>query len=193
YNDMQDLILPYIDVNSLEVDSAGHFVVPVTFRNLAAAWSKGIEFEGAWSPVEWIIPFFNITFQKSEDMHYNVPLDYVPSVKASFGFDLSKTFGNYSLDIHFDEGVVGKRSYLNWQTPSIKDVRIIYDGPEPEVIPPERELDEYFRTDVKVRCEYKARMWGEFSALNLFNAEFEEAGGTIAPARLVYLGIGFRI
>ena len=125
-----------------------------------------------------------------------IPLDYIPTHKGSIGFRTTHWVGPIRLSFTFDELFIGERYFLNFNNVKIGDpdeLRIIPDPRDltkpPKVNPPLDLLPAYARTDLMLRCMYRQYRL-TVAIQNLFNAEYEESYGTLAPKRLATVKLG---
>lgn len=201
YNTMKDLIGQGPDISNFPNVGVTHF-------NISDAWSKGIELEVQWQAIGWLFIYANFVFQKSYDEYANkvifdifkkddyeeATLDYVPQVTSDFGMRFKKDFGNFLFNASISESFVGERNYLDltsvvidpnepWETIQIID-DIVY------VLPNQMPLDPYWRTDIGLKLTYKKFVSFTVNVQNLFDAEFEESGGNLAPGRFASIKIG---
>jgi len=142
------------------------------------------------------------------DRPTDIELDYIPRHKGSAGLRLSRTFNKAKVFFTFDEMIVGTRHYLNFiqlRTGSdasdldLSDMLKRIDPVTKELVnprdykvkisPPYEKLPTYLRTDLLLRCDV-GRFFGTVSVQNLFNADYEESFGTLAPGRLATIKIG---
>jgi len=199
YNLMNDLIVPGVVVPGLGSDEK----TAVTHQNTSDAWSRGIETEAEWNALRWLSLDGNYVFQQSRDENASdvrrlfgetdpdISLDYIPNHSASVGLGLKKRFGKVELAGHVSEGYVGRRSYLEWTnipTDSLnilKHIKIlpVEDGYDVLVNPPKTKLPPYWRTDLSANARLGRFVVVNVTIQNLFNAQFEESGGTHAPGR----------
>ncbi len=201
YNDMKDLIGQGPDISNFPNVGVTHF-------NISDAWSKGIEFEIEWQAIGWLFIYANLVLQKSYDEYANkvifdifkrddyeeASLDYVPRVTSDFGMRLNKDFGTILINATINETFVGERNFLDltsvvidpdkpWETIQIID-DVVY------VLPNQMPLDPYWRTDIGLKLTYKSFLSFALNIQNLFNAEFEESGGNLAPGRFASIKVG---
>lgn len=200
YNDMKDLIGQDVDVSDLSNPK-------VTHKNSADAWSRGIEFDAEVQPLNWLNISGNAVFQQSRDLHASeiasyfgmddslIPLDYIPNFSADLGVTVGKTLGKCKLHGTLSESFVGERSYQDWSSIDITDrkqVEILVGTGFVEVTinPPRVDLDPYFRTDLSLKLDFPRHLWVSLNVQNLFDAEFEEYGGSRAPGRFASIAFG---
>jgi len=203
YNNIRDLIGQSVDVSDLNNPR-------VTHKNIAEAWSRGIELSGESRPVSWLTLTGNMVVQNSRDKNATsiaryfkvidslVPLDNIPSMTADLGIATRHTIKKITIDFSVQEGFVGDRSYQDWSAVDISNsdqVEIIIGGKEPKVTinPPRIELDAYFRTDMALKLTFPRELWCAVAFQNLFDAQFEEYGGTRAPGRFATIKVGGKI
>jgi outer membrane receptor protein involved in Fe transport len=207
YNSMRNLVVPNID---LYADP-----VLVTHGNIGSAWSQGVETDAQWKFLVGVELFASYIWQASKDIVHDslyrlvrpdtfgvISLDYIPSHTIHFGINGEKNAGDFSITGSMTEVYVGERGYLDWMAP-FNDQTLRSDSsywhlvqkPSDQkfkVLPAYRHLDPYWRTDFAVRLTWRERLWLEVNAQNLFNAKYEESGGTYAPGLLAAVKIGGR-
>jgi outer membrane receptor for ferrienterochelin and colicins len=208
YNRMSNLILPGVDISQFSDDDE---VYPVTHRNASDAWSQGFELESEYEATSWLSVQANYTFQDSRDESMRdvrdqfytwgfigpedtgaVTLDYIPRHAAGAGLRFQKGYGRFSFRGSLDQTIVGARSYLDWTGVSQDEVQFNLETNEILINPHQVRLDNYWRTDIGLTAELDGRYWLRFNVQNLFGAEIEEHGGTLAPRRFATLEIGAR-
>lgn len=215
YNNMKDLIGQGIHINR-EAFLTGVWKADVTHDNISSAWSAGGECETTWKILRGLSLTGSYTFMQSRNNNASdmaayfkrhlgersgttkedIPLDYIPTHKGSIGFRTAGNFGPVCLSFTFDELIIGERYYLNFGHVQIGDeneLRIIPNSRDltapPKVNPPLSRLPSYARTDLMLQCRYQ-KYWLTVAVQNLFNAEYEESFGTLAPRQLATVKIG---
>lgn len=134
-----------------------------------------------------------------------VPLDYVPNHSAALGFTFGKKIRNVLVEATIGESFVGIRRYLEWTEASDKIDTILtnndkdtifipndvfeYDNRE-YIDPPLIKLPSCWRTDFSIKTTINEHLWIALNIQNLFNAKFEEQGGTLSPGRFASIKIG---
>lgn len=194
YNMMRDLICPQI---VFEPDTA------VSHKNISKAWSRGIEFDAEWKPLKWLDLSANYVLQDSRDEHigdvrkkfgekpYEVSLDYIPNHTVNMILYVKKNINKLSIGGTIQESFVGKKTFLDWTASGDQGLQLLLDeGGKVYALPPEVKLHSYWRTDLGIKVCYINRVWIALNIQNLFNAEFEESGGTLAPGRFATIKIG---
>jgi outer membrane receptor for ferrienterochelin and colicins len=193
YNDMRDLIVPDIDIRS------GF----VSHRNISQSWSRGIETEAEYQPFQWMGLTFGYVFQQSRDVHSTslyrkfgnlfgnpkVPLDYIPEHSVNIQFQANRRFGQMRAEGSVLENYTSERKYQEYS--EIVGGGIV--GGEIIPIPPIYSLKPYWRTDASLKWHFNAHIWAGFFIQNIFNAEYEEASGTLAPGRFATIKVGGNI
>lgn len=182
YNDMRDLISPRI------MPDAATLGINIAHRNISEAWSAGVEAALKLRVPLWLEWRLDYAYTESRDVTIELPLDYVPRHTLSAGMVFRRKLGRVLVSGTLTETMVGGRSYLEWQT---SDPYSISQGPNDLWLPRTIELPPYWRTDLSLRCAFlKERLWLEAAVQNLFDAEYEESGGTLAPGRFATVTIG---
>ncbi|MBD3391855.1 MAG: TonB-dependent receptor [Chitinivibrionales bacterium] len=204
YNRMTDLVVSDVLLRSLDTET---YPPLVKHGNTDLSWSAGAECAAEWQVADWLTLEANYVFQKSEDMTYNVPLDYVPEHSGSASARAKKQLGDrLVLEVGLSEDIVGTRWFLDWanitpnsilETDTSKyEIVFLADGSsrishEPRAfVPPQRSLPAYWVTNGSIKLHFGEHVWTGVSVLNLFDREYEESGGTFAPGRLFWLGVG---
>ncbi len=203
-NQMKDLIGQTVVIS----DSS------VTHANISDAWSRGLEVDFEWQWTDWLNVFVNYVFQKTKNesasairkmfqraknlrgYELHVSLDYVPSQTADIGFRLLKKLGNSTLEGTLTQFFVGRRQYQEWTEIVYK--RDVMSIPEGNIIkvyidPPLIALDAHWRTDMSIKWTSHKLLWAALNIQNVFNAEYEEHGGTLSPGRFASLRIGINL
>jgi outer membrane receptor for ferrienterochelin and colicins len=173
YNVMNDLISETIKDPNIKT-----YPVPITHRNIAESWSRGLEGEVSWHILRQLVFIMNGTLQQSEDKMYNVPLDYIPKYTAGF-----KITGTYPIRWMFVEGecglnYVGLRNYLDFENARTNDTP---DGRR--LLIPLESLDPHTSIDLGCNIALTRRFTASINIQNLLNAKWEEAPGTLMPQR----------
>lgn len=211
FNDLENLVVPQADTTDLlSIIQDPNRSPGITHTNVDSAWSRGLEFEIEWQAVPWLNLSTNIVWQKTRNERagevrkvftnknyskddYDVPLDYVPNITSDVGIRVSKEFDNFLLETTISESFIGKRSYQGWtDIDDSTDLKIIPDDDKLNIYidPPQVDLPSYWRTDFGIKCTFKERVWIALNIQNLFNAEFEEHGGSLATGRFATIKIG---
>ncbi|MGB7567316.1 MAG: TonB-dependent receptor [Chitinivibrionales bacterium] len=176
YNSMQNLIGEAVD---LDIGS-------VTYRNISAAWSEGIEGEIDWNPLLWLMLSAHGTVQNSNDEFYHTSLDYVPKYTFGSSANVSRKIKAIKVEGYLGVNYVGSRSFLDFPH---ADVLIMPNGQSllrPLSIP----LGSYTTTDLSCKISLK-KYWFTIAAQNIFDATYEESEGALAPGRSVSIKIGY--
>ncbi len=176
YNKMDDLIS-----QAVLFDSAG---VYVTHRNVSKAWSKGIESELEWRPVRWCWISANSAIQSSLDETYNEKLDYVPDYSLGLRTGISGNIKSVNSVLAFACRRNGPRSYLDFTKAALV---LTPQGQRLKPLPVP--LEPYNTIDISLklsRSRYSLTLTGQ----NILNAQWEEAGGTLAPGRFASMKLG---
>jgi outer membrane receptor for ferrienterochelin and colicins len=177
YNSMQNLIGEALELN----------IGSVTYRNISAAWSEGVEGEIGWSALPWLFLSTHGTIQKSQDEYYHTSLDYVPRytfgslVNAAHEFNAMKIEGNIGFNY------VGSRSFLDF---SNAQALITPTGQSKLLLNPPVQLGSYNTLDVSCKISRNAYFL-TLSAQNIFNTKYEESEGALAPGRFATIKIGY--
>jgi len=205
FNYMQDLVVPRVDFLNLRV----------VHGNAGTAWSQGVETNGEWQPVPECALTANYVWQISRDVMHDslyrqygrsfppdtfdrISLDNIPNHTVHAGIRAGKRLGDWELSASLTEGYIGARMYLDWMAPlDEKTVNYWHALPDPRnfatIFPGYVKLPSYWRTDLSVRLAFREWLWLDLNAQNIFNAVFEESGGTYAPGRLVTVRVGGKI
>lgn len=146
----------------------------------------------------------------------DIPLSYIPTHKGNIGVRFRKRVGKLFLRASLEEQLTGERKYQEFsQIINPMDTRKV-DPADPEsrtiseqvlidrelpfeldanmnANPPLITLPAYARTDLSVYCDIGERWWCALLFQNLFDAKYEESGGTYSPGRLATLKLGFRL
>jgi len=204
-NRMKDLIVPQLGSSASDLMAIMMHLPEgenkkglITHKNVSEATSQGIECIAGWRMLEWMSADVNYTYNNTRDATYDLPLDYIPSHEGSAALSFTKKPGGFVIKSKLTENYVGPRGFLNWQAPidnttlqGEKRWEFIFEGNEVRYIkPPYNELPDYWRTDAVVKCEFQTRYSLGFTAQNLFNANFEESPGSMAPKRMMSLEFG---
>jgi len=205
YNSMQDLIGQGIVLTD-------EFDIYVTHQNISKAWSAGVEFDAEVRLRKELTVKGGYVYQQSRNesasdvaayfkendiglvTSTDIELDYVPHHKASIGIVGSHQINRVKMTLSVDEMFVGKRHYLDFSharmgVGGVSDISIDPNTKEVKVAPPYETLPYYFRTDLLLRCDV-GRYFGTLAVQNLFDAEFEESYGTLAPGMLATVKVG---
>lgn len=198
YNKMEDLVGLTVDESTL-----GESVKHVTHGNMSSAWSRGVELDVEWQALDWLNVGGNYVLQDSRDEEATsvraffgeedtvVELDYVPGHSATFGLRVRKELGKSALLASLSQSLVGRRSYLEWtQVPYDRDfvcLKPVDDGFVVVIKAPRVSLPSYWRTDLSLTCQINAHLSVGLNVQNLWNAQYEESGGAIAPGRFATL------
>lgn len=173
YNDMENLIT--IDIGPDAINGI------VSNKNLDNAWSSGVESEIAWNPILPLVCTVNYTFTESENLSYNVPLDYVPKHKLNASVRYNNKVGPGVLRCSINEGFVGRRQYADWRSaPNMKTV-VVDNKVVLTITPSFVKLKPYFLTDVSASYTFKNNHEIALDIMNLFNVKIEQSGGTLLP------------
>ncbi|MFW5775259.1 MAG: TonB-dependent receptor plug domain-containing protein [Chitinivibrionales bacterium] len=195
YNEMEDLIVPGIDIQSMKI----------THRNASDAWSAGIELETEWAINDLFSFSGNCVLQNSRDesaekikeefgeQNTEVSLDYVPKLSIGGTLLFSRKIASVPVSASMSLSYVGARSYLFWEAIQLspqylrvimtEDERIVY------VNPPVQKLDPYVRIDLGVKASIHKNLDIQVGIQNVSNAKIEEHGGTLAPGIFPTIGI----
>jgi|GEM_PF-743625 len=189
YNLMDGLIVPAVDPQTMAV----------TQKNTTRAWSRGIECEAEWQALSWLTATGGYTFQQTRDesatdmrklfgkSDYLVPLDYMPDHAFDIGLGFTKRLGIVGVQASVSESYVGGRSYLEWTQVQMGPDNIrfdLVDGSYRFYISPDMiSLPAYWRTDLSAVVDIGRYFRVSLTIQNLFDAQFEESGGTYAPGR----------
>lgn len=200
YNYMDNLVGQDIDLSNADDPL-------ITHKNISEAWSMGVELENEFQIQQWLNIQLSATIQNSRDVsagkiasEFNdadsiIALDYIPNFSADVGIRVEKPVGKVTLGGELTETFVGKRSYQEWtavdpNNPNHVKFFISSDGLEVKVNPPRIDLDSYFRTDLSLKVTLPTQVWFAFNLQNIFDAQYEESGGTLAPGRFASLTAG---
>jgi outer membrane cobalamin receptor len=183
YNSMDNLISPML-VNVFSTPDVPEGAT-VTQVNIDKALSAGMESGATLKLRQWLSVFANYTYTWSEDEKTKMALDFIPTHTVNGGVCVRIAFSTFLFEATIDEQWTSPRTYLDiesWMVsgnePSLSTRKPLYPS-------------SYSRTDASVRLWYKKHLWLGIDALNLFNAEIEESGGTLAPGRLYSGRIGY--
>ena len=176
YNSMQNLIseAAFLDAGL------------VTYRNISAAWSEGIEGEADWNPLEWLILSTHGTIQKSFDEFYRTSLDYVPGYTFGSSASATRTFNTVKIEGQIGFNYVGSRSFLDF---AHAEKLFMPDG-QLKLRPPVIPLGSYNTLDLSCKITLKPYYF-TLGAQNIFNTKYEESQGTLAPGRFASIKIGY--
>jgi outer membrane cobalamin receptor len=180
-NSMSDLIVEKIGANSGVLDTT----IYVTHENSLKAWSEGLEGEIRWDPVGWFSLSSHATFEDSRDVSKNVPLNYVPKYLIGNYLTLTHAFTSMKLEGRIGYNYVGNRSYLDLEHATLSST---LSGPQLKL--PNVALGSYQTLDVSCKMSFPKRTWLLVAVQNLFNVEYEESPGNLAPGRFATLKIG---
>jgi outer membrane receptor protein involved in Fe transport len=178
YNAMDHLISQRI-----VLDSGASYV---THRNVTSAWSRGIEMEIDWKALPWLTASSHATIEGSADKTYNVPLDYVPDYLFGCAAAMTRKFDRLKVEGRLTFNYVGSRSYLDFADAGINGTP---QGAWELRVPPVP-LSSYGTMDVSCKVWPSGGIWIALTVQNLFNAEYEEAAGNLAPGRFALLKMG---
>jgi outer membrane cobalamin receptor len=176
YNSMQNLI------SEAAVLTDGS----VTFRNISAAWSEGIEGEIDWNPLQWLLLSAHGTVQNSQDEFYHTSLDYVPGSTFGSSVNVSRIFNAIKIEGNIGFNYVGSRSFLDFPHPI---VLVMPDG-QSKLQPPVIPLGSYNTMDLSCKISLRA-YWLTLAAQNIYNTSYEESAGAAAPGRFATVKIGY--
>jgi outer membrane receptor protein involved in Fe transport len=177
YNSMQNLISEALELS----------VGSVTYRNISAAWSQGVEGEIGWSALSWLFLSTHGTIQKSQDEYYHTSLDYVPQYTFGGMANMSRQFNVLKAEGSVGFNYVGSRSFLDF---SNAQALITPTGQSKLLLNPPVQLGSYNTVDVSCKISKKA-YWLTLSAQNIFNTKYEESEGALAPGRFATIKIGY--
>jgi len=177
YNSMQNLISEAVSL------SEGI----VTYRNISAAWSEGVEGEIDWNPLPWLMLSTHGTIQNSRDEYYHTSLDYIPGSTFGSSVNVSRIFNAIKVEGNIGFNYVGSRSFLDF---SHSEVLIMPDGESKLQPPPPVPLGSYNTMDLSFKISLKA-YWFTLAAQNIYNTRYEENEGTLAPGRFATIKIGY--
>jgi outer membrane receptor protein involved in Fe transport len=178
--------------------------------NTSDAWSRGIEVEAEWNGLKWLAIEGNYVFQQSKDENATdirkemgdptpeITLDYLPRHGAGISLSFDKKIKNMKFEARLSEVYVGKRSYREWTFVNINDPDQVLitagsEGLRVYVSPPQITLEPYWRTDVSIDARFKDNFWINLTVQNLFNARYEESGGTYAPGTFPSIEFGIEL
>ena len=178
FNSMNNLISLRLPGDTIPVE------LYVTHANVDKAWSAGIESELSWGPADWLTATCNYSFTRSENREYSVPLDFIPNHKLNFDITLEKSFGKRRFIASIQEGFVGKRGYLDWQTAGLS-----FRNFHGYINPDYRILEPYWVTDVSLGYISDRNFKIVLTIQNLLNADYESSPGTFAPGRLAVVKV----
>jgi outer membrane receptor for ferrienterochelin and colicin len=176
YNSMQNLISEAVLANEGSV----------TFRNISAAWSEGVEGEMAWSPKQWILLSTHGTVQRSQDEFYHTSLDYVPGYTFGSSANVSRKFNLINVEGNIGFNYVGSRSFLDFPHANLLFLPNGQTKLQPPVIP----LGSYNTMDLSCKISLRS-YWLALAAQNIYNTRYEESEGTVAPGRFATVKIGY--
>jgi Outer membrane receptor for ferrienterochelin and colicins len=176
YNSMENLIGEAVDLG----------VGSVTYRNISAAWSEGIEGEIAWGPLQWLLLSTHGAVQNSNDEFYHTSLDYVPKYTFGGSANISREFKNLKVEGYIGNNYVGSRSFLDFPHAEV----LILPSGDTKLRPHSIPLSSYNTTDLSCKISLRT-CWFMLSAQNIFDATYEESEGTLAPGRSMTIKIGY--
>jgi outer membrane receptor protein involved in Fe transport len=158
----------------------------VTYRNITAAWSEGIEGEIDWNPRQWIMLSTHGTLQKSQDEVYHTSLDYIPGSTFGSSVNVSRIFNTVKIVGNIGFNYVGSRSFLDFPHANLLFLPNGQTKLQPPVIP----LGSYNTMDLSCKISLRA-YWLTLAAQNIYNTRYEESEGTVAPGRFATIKIGY--
>lgn len=203
YNYMDNLVGQNIDLSNIADPK-------ITHKNISKAWSMGVEIENEFQFLQWLNIILSATLQDSRDVSAGeiasqftdadtiLPLDYIPNISADLGVRIEKKVKDITIGGELTETFVGKRSYQEWTAVDPSDptqVKYIIssEGLKVVVNPPVIPLDSYWRTDLSLKITLPKQVWFACNVQNIFNAQYEESGGTLAPGRFASFTVGGNI
>jgi outer membrane cobalamin receptor len=181
YNLMSDLIIQKVETKSGILDTS----IYVTHENSTQAWSKGIEFEMQWNPLRWFSLSSHATIEDSKDESNNVPLNYVPKYLLGNQIALSRVFNSIKTEGRIGYNYVGNRRFLD-----LEHARLSSTLRGLQLKLPSVPLSSYQTVDLSCRISLPNKTWLLLAVQNLFNVEYEEAPGNLAPGRFATIKIG---
>jgi outer membrane cobalamin receptor len=208
-----DGAVEWMPVSNLRVQAGGFFnamrdlVVPrlasdkqaVTHANVSTAWSRGVETELEWQPLDWLNLTAGYVFQKSRDEEASelqrlsggktpeVPLDYIPEHTVNLGLQVEKKLRSCRLSGSVSQTFVAVRSFQDWTGPNIILMPVDNDL---KPVPPVISLDPYGRTDAALTLHLPWHCWVGIFGQNILNAVYEESAGTLAAGMFLTLKLG---
>lgn len=168
HNEMDDLIATQVDETVMT--NAGPIFIN-NYVNIDEASSTGGTATVSWRPSCDLNVNASYTFQDTESGDADEELDHLPRHKAVVHLQAGRSWGDWRVEGGLSEAWVGERSYQPYGPPGT----------------PRYELDDYFRTDVHARVVWREDYWLGASAQNLFDADYEESGGTYATGRMLLI------
>ncbi len=163
YNDMDDLISTSFSGNRL------------TYENVDAAWSRGIELGADVELNSFISLFANYCFQESRNRSTDNDLEHLPEHLGNLGARLNHRSGNWQTSLSVMESYIGERGYLDLSRGAWV------------------ELDSYWRTDAALSTTYDDTYTVSIGIQNAFDKEYQE-WALINPAtgRLFMIEFGLK-
>jgi outer membrane receptor protein involved in Fe transport len=183
YNAMDELISPVITIDTASLRAV------VSYRNIATAWSGGCDLQATLTPLPWLDLSVGYALTQSRDVDLDVPLDYIPRHSGVVSLGLSYPFKRSVLQFSLSEQLVGERWFFDWQNTE-QDYTVVERGAQRYGIPDPSEqvrLAPYARTDLSLGIAIVERLDLSVAAQNLFDARYEESGGTFATGRFITL------
>jgi outer membrane receptor for ferrienterochelin and colicin len=179
YNSMSDLIS-----QTIVSDPTTY----VTHRNIATAWSQGIEIELEWRLHQWISLSTYGTIQDSRDETYHAPLDYVPKYMFGCQLGLSPIVASKKMEGRIGLNYVGKRSFLDFE--HYENGKLVSTLEGLKYFPSSSPLSPYTTVDVSYKISLPKNIWLLVAAQNLFNVVYKETPGNLSPGRFATMKIG---
>jgi outer membrane cobalamin receptor len=139
-----------------------------------------------WEALSWLTASSHATIEGSADKTYNGPLDYVPDYMFGCAATMTRKFDQLKVEGQLTFNYVGKRSYLDFADASLMSTpQGIWALNISQV-----RLSSYGTMDLSCKLWLSRGVWFAVMAQNLFNAEYEEAPGNLAPGRFATTKLG---
>jgi outer membrane receptor protein involved in Fe transport len=158
----------------------------VTHRNIATAWSEGIESEVTFRPYRWLRVSGNSTLQRSWDETYWVPLDYMPDYTLSGLMYATGRAGPVKLSGQVEFRRVDARPYQDFTQAQDEN------RPGGSMLRPlSLKLSRYSTANISVLADFPKGISLTVTVQNALNANIEEASGSLAPGRFASMKLGY--
>jgi outer membrane receptor for ferrienterochelin and colicin len=160
----------------------------VTHQNIANGWSRGIEMELEWKPLEWLFLSPHGTIQTSRDETYKASLDYVPEFMFGCQVRLAHVLASRKMEGQIGFNYVGKRSFLDFE--HYENGKWVSTLEGLKYYPGSVALAPYTTLDMSYKIFLPENFWLHIAVQNIFNTVYKETPGNLSPGRMATVKIG---